>query len=235
MKKRVLSALLALAMCLTLLPATALAEDCAHTNIDSTGYCPNCKTQMAVYVVNTEAYSTSLDAVLRSSNNFRLLADCDESVRSSIDQSITLDLNGHRLTALGMNGGASFLTVTDSVGTGSIGTLSLYHSAALSGGSYGTITSETSDLKNVLADGCAYQSTQSGEMLKYADLGVTTLTNVKVVKCTDHSCKDGTCEYCGALLYLNDKGVLTGLTTYTKVTSSTTKWSEGWYPPLMPR
>lgn len=49
MKKRFLSLLLALALCLTL-PLFAAAEggSCAHESVSETGFCSGCNTQMAV-------------------------------------------------------------------------------------------------------------------------------------------------------------------------------------------
>ena len=80
---------------------------CAHTNVDENGLCPNCKTQMAVKITasdNTVTYGTDFKAAMRNATNgtkITLLADVSIPQRTGIsgdDTTVTLDLNGHKIT-----------------------------------------------------------------------------------------------------------------------------------------
>ena len=81
----------------------------------------------------------------------------------------------------------------------------------LNGGTYGAITIATDvnagePYSSMLAEGYAFQSTDSGEFLDYgrrvAYAGVNTINNVKIVKCTAHvdADNDNHCDYCNAAL-----------------------------------
>lgn len=81
---------------------------CAHTNVDDGGVCRNCKTQMAVKITasdNTVTYGTDFAAAMRNATNgtkITLLADVSISNRTGIsgdDTTVTLDLNGHKITS----------------------------------------------------------------------------------------------------------------------------------------
>lgn len=81
----------------------------------------------------------------------------------------------------------------------------------LNGGTYGAITIATDvnagePYSSMLAEGYAFQSTDSGEFLDYgrrvAYAGVNTINNVKIVKCTAHvdADNDNLCDYCNTAL-----------------------------------
>lgn len=81
----------------------------------------------------------------------------------------------------------------------------------LNGGTYGAITIATDvnageSYSSMLAEGYAFQSTDSGEFLDYgrrvAYAGVNTINNVKIVKCTAHvdADNDKLCDYCNTAL-----------------------------------
>lgn len=81
---------------------------CAHTNVDENGLCRNCKTQMAVKITasdNTVTYGTDFKSAMRNATNgtkITLLADVSISRRTGIpgdDTTVTLDLNGHKITS----------------------------------------------------------------------------------------------------------------------------------------
>lgn len=79
---------------------------CAHTNVDENGLCGNCKTQMAVKseTGGTVTYGTDFAAAMRNATNgtkITLLADVSIPQRTGIsgnDTTVTLDLNGHKIT-----------------------------------------------------------------------------------------------------------------------------------------
>lgn len=80
---------------------------CAHTNVDENGICENCKTQMAVKseTGGTVTYGTDFKAAMNNTTNgtkITLLADVSISNRTGIsgdDTTVTLDLNGHKITS----------------------------------------------------------------------------------------------------------------------------------------
>ena len=80
---------------------------CAHTNVDENGICENCKTQMAVKseTGGTMTYGTDFKAAMNNATNgtkITLLADVSISNRTGIsgdDTTVTLDLNGHKITS----------------------------------------------------------------------------------------------------------------------------------------
>ena len=81
---------------------------CAHTNVDENSLCRNCKTQMAVKITasdNTVTYGTDFKSAMRNATNgtkITLLADVSISRRTGIsgdDTTVTLDLNGHKITS----------------------------------------------------------------------------------------------------------------------------------------
>ena len=80
---------------------------CAHTNVDENGLCRNCKTQMAVKITasdNTVTYGTDFTAAIKAAENgtkITLLADVSIEGRTGIsgdNTTVTLDLNGHKIT-----------------------------------------------------------------------------------------------------------------------------------------
>lgn len=80
---------------------------CAHTDVDDGGVCRNCKTQMAVKseTGGTVTYGTDFKAAMNNTTNgtkITLLADVSISNRTGIsgdDTTVTLDLNGHKITS----------------------------------------------------------------------------------------------------------------------------------------
>lgn len=85
---------------------TICGNGCAHTNVDENGLCGNCKTQMAVKseTGGTVTYGTDFAAAMCNATNgtkITLLADVSISGRTGIsgdDTTVTLDLNGHKIT-----------------------------------------------------------------------------------------------------------------------------------------
>lgn len=128
MKRKFLSILLTLAMALTLLPVSAMAEG---ENYDCKGG-PDCHHKVAKIddspFSNEEVahFDTLTDAIrlgqMETPPTFKLLDDLTEDVVVPAHKDIYLDLNGHKLTnASGHtitveNGGE--LNISDSVGTG---------------------------------------------------------------------------------------------------------------------
>ena len=86
MKKRVISLLLALALCMTLLPAMALADD---------GSAP----VGAVARIGANTYASLAAAVKAAAAGAKIeLTDDDASEqRITIDKNLTIELNGHNL------------------------------------------------------------------------------------------------------------------------------------------
>ena len=80
---------------------------CAHTNVDGDGVCENCKTQMAakIEVGSKTTYTTDFKAAMynaTSGTKITLLADVSIPNRTGIsgdDTTVTLDLNGHKITS----------------------------------------------------------------------------------------------------------------------------------------
>ena len=109
MKKRVISLLLALALCLTLLPAMALADD---------GSAP----VGAVARIGANTYASLAAAVKAAAAGAKIeLTDDDASEqRITIDKNLSIELNGHNLpsTCFTITGGT--VSIRDSVGTGTI-------------------------------------------------------------------------------------------------------------------
>ena len=79
---------------------------CLHTNMNGDGFCPNCNTQMAakVEVGDTVTYSADFKEAMRNATNgtkITLLADVSIAGRTGISgdgTTVTLDLNGHKIT-----------------------------------------------------------------------------------------------------------------------------------------
>ena len=80
---------------------------CAHTNVDENGLCPDCNTQMAakVEVGDTVTYFADFKEAMKNATNgtkITLLADVSISNRTGIsgdNTTVTLDLNGHKITS----------------------------------------------------------------------------------------------------------------------------------------
>ena len=80
---------------------------CAHTSVDDGGVCRNCKTQMAVKseTGGTVTYGTDFKAAMKAAENgttVKLLADVSIAGRTGIsgdNTTVTLDLNGHKITS----------------------------------------------------------------------------------------------------------------------------------------
>lgn len=87
---------------------------CAHTNVDDGGVCRNCKTQMAVKseTGGTVTYGTDFKAAMKAAENgttVKLLADVSIAGRTGISSdntTVTLDLNGHKITGGWLDVGA---------------------------------------------------------------------------------------------------------------------------------
>lgn len=86
---------------------TICGNGCAHTDVDDGGVCRNCKTQMLVKIENggTVTYTTDFKAAMDNAANgtkITLLADVSIPRRTGIsgnDTTVTLDLNGHKITS----------------------------------------------------------------------------------------------------------------------------------------
>ena len=87
---------------------------CLHTNMNGDGFCPDCKTQMVakVEVGNTVTYSADFKEAMKNAANgtkITLLADVSIAGRTGIsgdDTTVTLDLNGHKITSGWLDVGA---------------------------------------------------------------------------------------------------------------------------------
>lgn len=86
---------------------TICGNGCAHTNVDENGLCRNCKTQMLVKIEakdGTTTYSTDFTAAMKAATDgtkITLLADVSIEGRTGIsgdNTTVTLDLNGHKIT-----------------------------------------------------------------------------------------------------------------------------------------
>lgn len=108
MKKRILSTFLALAMCLSLLPTSAFAT--AGNNAD---------------IPNAEALKKFFSGST-TGNGVYLGADIQLTEALTVSAEVELDLNGHKITGgdITVDDDAS-LTLTDSVGDGSVGNISV--------------------------------------------------------------------------------------------------------------
>ena len=79
---------------------------CLHTNMDGDDFCPDCNTQMVakVEVGGTVTYSADFKEAMKAATDgtkITLLADVSISNRTGIsgdDTTVTLDLNGHKIT-----------------------------------------------------------------------------------------------------------------------------------------
>ena len=86
---------------------TICGNGCAHTNVDENGLCPDCNTQMAakVEVGDTVTYFADFKEAMKNATNgtkITLLADVSISNRTGIsgdNTTVTLDLNGHKITS----------------------------------------------------------------------------------------------------------------------------------------
>ena len=81
---------------------------CLHTNMNGDGFCSDCQTQMAVKITasdNTVTYGTDFKAAMKAATDgtkITLLADVSIANRTGIsgnDTTVTLDLNGHKITS----------------------------------------------------------------------------------------------------------------------------------------
>ena len=80
---------------------------CLHTNMNGDGSCPDCKTQMVakVEVGGTVTYSADFNKAMKNAANgtkITLLADVSIANRTGIsgdNTTVTLDLNGHKITS----------------------------------------------------------------------------------------------------------------------------------------
>ena len=80
---------------------------CLHTNMNGDGFCPDCNTQMVakVEVGDTVTYSADFKEAMKNATNgtkITLLADVSISNRTGISgdgTTVTLDLNGHKITS----------------------------------------------------------------------------------------------------------------------------------------
>ena len=116
MKKRLLSAFMALALCLTLLPTAALAEETAETNVAE-----------VTIGSTTKQYATLTEAITEAQNSegstVKLLADVTTTSEIKVDSgTFTIDLNGKKWEGtdthtLLVSGGNVTVTSTDGVGT----------------------------------------------------------------------------------------------------------------------
>ena len=79
---------------------------CLHTNMNGDGFCPDCNTQMVakVEVGDTVTYSADFKEAMKNATNgtkITLLADVSIPNRTGIsgdNTTVTLDLNGHKIT-----------------------------------------------------------------------------------------------------------------------------------------
>ena len=87
---------------------TICGNGCAHTDVGDDGVCRNCQTQMAVKITasdSTVTYGTDFAAAMRNATNgtkITLLADVSIPSRTGISgdgTTVTLDLNGHKITS----------------------------------------------------------------------------------------------------------------------------------------
>ena len=87
---------------------TICGNRCAHTDVGDDGVCRNCQTQMAVKITasdSTVTYSTDFKSAMRNATNgtkITLLADVSIVNRTGISgdgTTVTLDLNGHKITS----------------------------------------------------------------------------------------------------------------------------------------
>ena len=251
MKKRILSLLLAVVLCLSLLPTAALAEEgtgvVAEVTIDG---------EVRSYATLQEAFDavgSSIDSVIK------LLADITLENGLTIRGGVfTLDLNGKTVNhsdadvnAVSMTGG--IVTLTDhGTGSGTIGqkfvvnggtlnmsggkiagSLVLGNPAgqiSLSGGSFDSIRIDTPaeekrGLADLLAEGYAFQ--KNGELQYLQSLTAeSTIENVAVVKCTHPYISIGECPYCGSTVEMEE------IKSITAVGDGTGNWLNGvsWWP-----
>lgn len=254
MKKRILSLLLAVVLCLSLLPTAALAEE-------GTGAVAEVTMNGAVssYATLQEAFNAVGNCTESSIASVKLLADITLESGLTIRGGVfTLDLNGKTVNyrdvdanAVSMTGGT--VTLTDhGTGNGTIGqkfvvnggtlnvtggniagSLVLGNPAgkiSLSGGSFDSIQIDTPaeekrGLADLLAEGYAFQ--KNGELQYLQSLtGESTIENVAVVKCTHPYISIGECPYCGSTVEMEE------IKSITAVGDGTGNWLNGvsWWP-----
>ena len=229
MKKRTLSLLLAVVLCLSLLPTAAFAEEGtgAVAEVTINDEVRSCTTLQEAF----DAVNSSIDSVIK------LLADIALENGLTIHGGVfTLDLNGKTVyhsdadvSAVSMTSGR--VTLTDhGTGSGTIsqkfvvnggtlnvtggniaGSLVLGNPAgkiSLSGGSFDSIQIDTPaeekrGLADLLAEGYAFQ--KNGELQYLQSLtGESTIENVAVVKCTHPYISIGECPYCGSTVKMEE-------------------------------
>ena len=254
MKKRILSLLLAVVLCLSLLPTAALAEE-------GTGAVAEVTKNNAVssYATLQEAFNAVENCTESSIASVKLLADITLESGLTISGGVfTLDLNGKTVNysdvdanAVSMTGGT--VTLTDhGTGNGTIGqkfvvnggtlnmsggkiagSLVLGNPAgkiSLSGGSFDSIRIDTPTegsrgLADLLAEGYAFQ--QDDELQSLQSLtGESTIKNVIVVKCTHPYISIGECHYCGSIKEIEE------ISSITVVGNGNSNWLNGasWEP-----
>ena len=190
MKRKILSILLTLAMTLTLLPATAMAEDAKGVQCDGGDNCAH-KVE-AIYtndrtgeVTSVYHYDSLQDAITYGTNdyygNFKLLRDVKEDVVVGEGKYITLDLNGHTLTNVKSDtitvrkGGELTITGSGTVDNVTDGRAPIYNNGTctLSGGSY-TRSEEAANNTTTSSGGNSYYNILNhGEMTIGTDVSVT--------------------------------------------------------------
>ena len=255
MKKRILSLLLAVALCLSLLPTAALAEEGTEAVAEVTmdGDVRSCATLQEAFDAVENCTESSIASV-------KLLTDITLESGLTIPGGVfTLDLNGKTVThsdvdanAVSMTAGIVTLTDHDGTGSGTIGqkfvvnggTLNmsggkiagslvlgdLAGQISLSGGSFDSIRIDTPaegkpDFADLLAEGCAFQ--KNGELQYLQSItGESTIENVAVVKCTHPDTSIGECPYCGSTVEMEE------IKSITAVGDGTGNWLNGasWWP-----
>ena len=193
MKRKILSILLTLAMTLTLLPATAMAEDVKGVQCDGGDGC-NHKVA-AIYDGSAGEnpgeyhYDTLQAAITNGTNdyygNFKLLDDVKEDIVVGegriAGKYITLDLNGHTITNVKSDtitvqkGGELTITGDGTVDNVTHGYAAIYNNGTctLSGGSY-TRSEEAADNTTTSSGGNSYYNILNhGEMTIKAGVSVT--------------------------------------------------------------
>lgn len=159
MKRKFLSILLTLAMALTLLPVSAMAEDAGGVECSET----NCSHVAAIQNDNGPNskwlhYNSLAEAIKKSMNNanVKLLADVEEDIVVPAHSNIYLNLNGHKITnkssdtitvekygELSISGNGTVDNVTD-------GKAAIYNNGrvTLSGGSYTRSAEAENDIEH---------------------------------------------------------------------------------------
>ena len=110
MKKRLLSIILTLALCLSLLPMSALAaetggDECTHPNVNENGVCESCEKQLIakIEVGGNTTYTDNLRTAMNNAADGTIITLLTNvNVRDNvytIGKTVTLDLNGKNVGA----------------------------------------------------------------------------------------------------------------------------------------